>query len=246
MITITFSAIKGGVGKSSIAILLANILNKSGLKVLCIDADPQNSMSFYYLPDSRDITASLANILNNFSDIKENIVTTDIGIDLIPSSLDLINCRNVDTDILSKQLMKVKKIYDYCIIDTAPTFDNIVHNCILSADKIISPVQFSNFDYKSSLFYKNLMCELGLEFKWHILINKCKTFRTGTSITAQFFDIYNSSFSNILKNRIPDTSLIKHYFDTGANITKSKVKIYDALIDLTSEIVENKVEVGAF
>ena len=90
------------------------------------------------------------------------------------------------------------------------------------------------------------MCELGLEFKWHILINKCKTFRTGTSITAQFFDIYNSSFSNILKNRIPDTSLIKHYFDTGANITKSKLKIYDTLIDLTSEIVENKVEVGAF
>lgn len=36
MKTVTFSAIKGGVGKSSMAILAANILAAANKKVLCI------------------------------------------------------------------------------------------------------------------------------------------------------------------------------------------------------------------
>ena len=49
MKVVTYSSIKGGVGKSSIAAMTANCLAASGKKVLVIDMDVNNSMSFYYL-----------------------------------------------------------------------------------------------------------------------------------------------------------------------------------------------------
>ncbi len=45
---ITFSSMKGGVGKSSDAILFANNLAARGYKVLFIDMDTNNSATIYY------------------------------------------------------------------------------------------------------------------------------------------------------------------------------------------------------
>jgi cellulose biosynthesis protein BcsQ len=45
---IDFTSIKGGVGKSRGAILLANCLGAAGKRVLIIDRDHNNSTSFYY------------------------------------------------------------------------------------------------------------------------------------------------------------------------------------------------------
>ena len=57
---ITVSSIKGGVGKSSVVILLANNLASRGHKVLVIDMDLNNSATLYYtagLKDAETISA---------------------------------------------------------------------------------------------------------------------------------------------------------------------------------------------
>ena len=46
---VTFGSIKGGVGKTSMAAMTANCLAAAGFKVLVIDMDWNNSLSFYYL-----------------------------------------------------------------------------------------------------------------------------------------------------------------------------------------------------
>ena len=124
MKTITFSAIKGGVGKSSLSIILANILHKSKMKVLVIDADPQNSTTFYYMPDSADykknnnIVGNLANILQGAS-IEDNIVNIN-GMEnlyLIPSALELLMCKDISPDTLKLKLQDIQNYY-YCITNT--------------------------------------------------------------------------------------------------------------------------------
>ena len=45
---ITVSSIKGGVGKSSVVLLLANNLAARGRKVLVIDTDLNNTVTVYY------------------------------------------------------------------------------------------------------------------------------------------------------------------------------------------------------
>jgi cellulose biosynthesis protein BcsQ len=48
---ITFSANKGGVGKTRTALLTANCLGSAGRKVLVIDMDFNNSAAYYYLDE---------------------------------------------------------------------------------------------------------------------------------------------------------------------------------------------------
>ena len=62
MNVITLSSLKGGVGKSSITIQLANCLGMAGKKVLVIDMDLNNSVSSYYLTDETNhISTAWAN-----------------------------------------------------------------------------------------------------------------------------------------------------------------------------------------
>lgn len=232
MKTITFSAIKGGVGKSSLSIILANILHKSKMKVLVIDADPQNSTTFYYMPDSADykknnnIVGNLANILQGAS-IEDNIVNIN-GMEnlyLIPSALELLMCKDISPDTLKLKLQDIKN-YDYCIIDTAPTFDTLTLAALEAADIIVTPVQFSGFDYKSAAFYQDLLKDLTLEDKWKIVINRFKSLKVGGSLAAEYLSLFSNSFSNrLLDVRIPESSIIKKYIDTGLKITKAKKKM---------------------
>lgn len=251
MQTITFSAIKGGVGKSSLAILTANCLAASGAKVLAIDADPQNSLSFYYNPDSLDNEASLASVLTGDKAANHIIPTAIQNISLIPSALELIKCRDCEPMELAKALQCVSEVFDYCVIDTAPTYDNVVLNCINVADKIIIPAQFSSFDYKSAIFYRGLLTDAGAADKFQIVFNRFKRILTGTSINAQYLEAYNNAFGvhgEIVKNRIPDSAIIKQYFDTGARITRAKLKlnIFNAIVAFVEEITGSKLSVEAF
>jgi chromosome partitioning protein len=49
MKTITVNSTKGGTGKSTLSIILVNVLSGAGYKCLAVDADMINhSLSFYY------------------------------------------------------------------------------------------------------------------------------------------------------------------------------------------------------
>lgn len=247
MQTITFSAIKGGVGKSSMAILTANILSAAGYKVLCIDGDPQNSMSFYYLPDTRDIKESLAEVLTG-SSVEDNILQAE-NLSIIPSALELITCRDINPHTLGNALGSVSGKYNYCVIDTAPNFDGVTLNCLAAAEVIVTPVQFSNFDYKSAVFYRDLLRDIEIADKWKVLFNRFKPLKTGGSIAAEYLALYNNTFgSHILKSRIPESALIKQYFDISSRITtaKSKLNVFEALTGFVSEITGKKIKPEAF
>jgi chromosome partitioning protein len=251
---LAFAAIKGGVGKSSLAILTANYLAACGYRVLVIDADPQNSSTFYYLPDTRT-DKSLAEILSKGTGQKaavlENIVETDIdGVSIIPSALELILLKNCDTNILKDALADVNE-YDFCIIDTSPNFDSVVVNAVLAADKVITPVQLTSFDLKSTVFYAALLEETGKLDDWRIVLNKFKPVRSGGSIAAQILSMFESNFGGrILESRIPDTTLFRNYVNSTESITraKSKIQSFAAMENFVEEVADitTSEEVAAF
>ncbi len=245
MKTIAFSSIKGGVGKSSLAIMIANILHRAEKRVLFIDADPQNSASHYFLPTINEFTetASLANVLRSkdkhadpASDIQENMcIINELynEYDLVPSNLELIHRRNCDITILKDELEKIDKEYDYCIIDTAPTFDNVIISCLVAADIIITPIVFGTFDFKSTLFYQELLKEFKLEDKWKLVCNRIRNRKAMAVDTAQFIASYKSTFNNCLFSTVPHSRYIKNYFDYETTINESKSK-YDVFIAMTA------------
>ena len=115
MNVITLSSLKGGVGKSSITIQLANCLGMAGKKVLVIDMDLNNSVSSYYLTDetkenigSKNIADALSKTGNKLTDF--TVPTQRRNVDLIASSLYLIDLRGLSERRLSQLLPCLERI----------------------------------------------------------------------------------------------------------------------------------------
>ena len=177
---ISFSSIKGGTGKTSICIHVANYCAAAGYRVLVIDFDVQNSLSFYYL-DELSVTErkNLALALNT-KDLVGNIVPSNcFGIDILASSFSLINLRTIGANTLRRMIAEAKPGYDFIFIDCAPTYDNLVQNAIGASDLIFTPVRLSQFDFKGALFYRDQITQdtdrIGA---WRIIFNFYKAPRT--------------------------------------------------------------------
>ena len=250
---ITINSLKGGTAKTTVSILLANCLASAKYRVLVIDMDIQNSLSFYYI-DSPDLIdeKNIAFALQK-GNLKDNIITSNYpGIDIIPSSFNLVDLRAINEKRL-KQITESSHLeYDFCIIDTAPTYDNLVLNSLHASDLIITPFRFSQFDYKSLLFYQEkLQYETdGKIGNWKILPTFYQRPRTANeeNLLNQYEDLFNSTFNNILPIAIPQSILIQKAIDTREHINDSRKKerIFTAIKNLAEFIAGESIETRSF
>ncbi|MDC7234555.1 MAG: ParA family protein [Spirochaetales bacterium] len=255
MKTIVFPSIKGGSGKSSNSIMLSNFLGQAGMRVLCIDMDINNSMSFYYVSDAELMdTHSIADALHS-GDLSGNVIPTDQldNIHIIPSSFHLVNLRAISHMTLKRMLPQVSESYDYCIIDSPPTWDNIVLNALYAADLVITPVSLAQWDWKGASFFRDqIVQDLGPEFleRWYLLINYFVRPRTDNpeNFTNQLIQLFNDSFENILPFRIPETTLVERYIDLDEGISKSKrkIKLFSAVQELVQFVTGSPLDVEVF
>lgn len=132
---------KGGVAKTTTAHALATGLallhNK---RVLAVDIDPQGNLSSILKAEG---TRGLLDVFKK-EPVKTCIQETYIDkLDLLQSSVEL---NSVDTLLandlgknqrLKQALSKVKKDYDYCIIDTPPNLSTLTINALVSSDRVV-------------------------------------------------------------------------------------------------------------
>jgi len=234
--------------------MLSKFLAKSGKNVLCIDLDPQNSLSFHFLDNSVLIEGQNIALALQSGNLSNNIVRSNYnGIDIIPSSFSLVNLRAISEKTLKKLLPQISTEYDFLIIDTAPTWDNIVLNAISAADYVISPIRLAQFDYKGAMFYRDqLTMDTEKVQDWYILINYFRDPRSNNpeNLTNQYLSLFQGEFSNILDLKIPETKLAQKSIDTLESIShaKNKRNLYDAISSLAVLFIDedNTVEVRSF
>ncbi len=142
---IVFANQKGGCAKTTSVINLASALAEIGHKVLIIDLDPQANATFWVdVENNSDCSSRLFE--ENF-DINSIIYQTTMkNLSIVPATQKLSEIKtllkNTKDDLLrvKKSVLKLKKGWDFILIDTPPTLGYLTMNALVSADELLVPV----------------------------------------------------------------------------------------------------------
>jgi len=151
---------KGGTGKTMTSVSLGASLARQGKKVLVVDADSQHSATVSLgVRESDKLAFTLATIMQSVIkeqeiDPTEGIILHDEGISLMPSNNGLAGMEIVLAGVMGRETVlrqyidEVRGLYDYILLDTAPTLDLLAINALAAADSVIIPVAPKFLDAK--------------------------------------------------------------------------------------------------
>lgn len=136
---VTVGAIKGGAGKTTTALALAQAAAHEGKQVLLIDLDPQCNAS--------TISGTPANPLGSLAMLQGR---TDVSVSRAPQGYDLIPaCPDLAAETskqdsakrLKSMIDRITRHYDLIVIDTAPAVTEGLFNALMAADKVVIPME---------------------------------------------------------------------------------------------------------
>jgi pilus assembly protein CpaE len=128
--TIAFVSVKGGVGKTTLALETASALaNDFGKRVLLVDGNFSAPNVGLYL----DLTSEYTLHDALYGEALHNAIYEAHGFDVIPASMEFHS--EVDIFKLKKILAKFKPRYDFIIIDSSPNYEEM-KPVVAAADEI--------------------------------------------------------------------------------------------------------------
>ena len=144
---------KGGVGKTTTAVNLGAALRERGRSVLCVDLDPQASLTLALGLIADDLPATIYKAMldtargEDHADPAALIQQTAAGLDLLPSNIELsqaeldLTREPLGVYALRDTLTPLSAHYDYILLDCPPSLGILTTNALAAAGEVLIPLQ---------------------------------------------------------------------------------------------------------
>lgn len=139
---------KGGVGKTTTAVNLGSSLAIMGRRVLLIDLDPQANATSGLGITPYKLKRHIYHVMLGSIALDDIILNTKVnGLALAPSNTDLFGLEielagyPSRERIIARSISKLKREFDYIIIDCPPSLGILTINALTAATTLLIPVQ---------------------------------------------------------------------------------------------------------
>ena len=139
---------KGGVGKTTTAINLSATLAEAGQKVLAVDFDPQGNETSGFGVEKNQLEQTVYELLIGECKVSDCLIKeVQPNLDLIPSNVNLAGAEIELLEMENKEkilrgfLRRLRKNYDFIIIDCPPSLSLLTVNALVAADTVLVPLQ---------------------------------------------------------------------------------------------------------
>lgn len=147
MKTLAIANRKGGVGKTTVAVNLAAALGRLGRQVLVIDMDSQRGNATRSLgANNVDAALSIGAVIADGKPLDDVIQPTKIAnVYAAPAHTDMSSlvtylASEIAADMrLRNAIAKMRRSFDYVIVDCGPSLDVLTVNGLVAADYVVAP-----------------------------------------------------------------------------------------------------------
>jgi chromosome partitioning protein len=207
---ITIASLKGGVGKSTVALNLAVTFSYMGNRVALIDTDTNESCRFW-AADREEYNSQLPYVfVSSVSDGRQ----------------------------LTSILRGLTQNYDLIIIDGTPSLNETTSRIILACDLLIIPLKPGAMDIRATQKfierYDQSVQLKGEDIPAYILLNQ---FREGLNISRKTVNLLEESNIEVLRSRLVLRTAYADSVELGLGVYEySDLNAKQEIIDLTNEI----------
>ena len=177
---------KGGVGKSMLSLNLAIELSRAGSKVAVVDAD-LGTANLHVMTGLR-VEKTLKHVISGECTIEDVVTSLPGGPDLVAGAsgiFELANLGRRKREALMMELVRLRKLYDYLIVDAAAGVAASVIDFVAFSDLgvvVASPEKTAITDAYAVL---KLSCERNRQCRLALVANRVRSAREGAFVLGR-------------------------------------------------------------